>query len=345
MYNSRLICTPGRLVHHILEVGLNLRTVEYIVFDEADRLFEMGLMDQIQQIISKLPETKQSLLFSATLPEQLVEFAKLGLNNPQLIRLDAELKLPETLKIGFFTLRVEDKPAALLHFIRNVIPSTQQTIIFTSTRHHVEYLSELLTYAGFSTSVVYGTMDHTARKINITKFRNQQTQYLIVTDVAARGIDLPLLDNVINYDFPPTSKLFVHRAGRVARMGRTGFAYSFVAHDELPFMLDLYLFLARKPVDTVPNGVQYSDSDVYFGKIPQEPIDTEQDLIKSLHKQYLELDPLYKTTQNAYKLYYKTRSKPSNESVKRAKQLSSINVHPLLCNISNNVHNILTFYI
>jgi ATP-dependent RNA helicase DDX54/DBP10 len=276
-------------VHHILEVGLNLRTVEYIVFDEADRLFEMGLMDQIQQILAKLPETKQSLLFSATLPEQLVEFAKIGLNNPQLIRLNAEIKLPETLKMGFFTLRVEDKPAALLHFIRNIIPSEQQTIIFTSTRHHVEYLNELLTHSGFSSSVVYGSMDHTARKINVTKFRAQQTQYLIVTDVAARGIDLPLLDNVINYDFPPTSKLFVHRAGRVARMGRTGFAYSFVAHDELPYMLDLYLFLARKPVDTLPENTPFSDSDVYYGKIPQEPLDNEHDVIRSLHKQHLEL--------------------------------------------------------
>lgn len=180
----------------------------------------------------------------------------------------------------FFTVRVEEKTASLLYILKNIIEPSQKTIIFTSTRHHVEYLYSLLTEYSFSCCVVYGTMDQAARKISVGKFRNGQVQIMLVTDVAARGIDIPILDNVINYDFPCRSKLFVHRVGRVARMNRIGYAYSLVSSDEIPYMLDLYLFLGREPLNNIPENSTYNDKDIYYGKIPQHLIDFENESIK-----------------------------------------------------------------
>ncbi|CAM9214411.1 unnamed protein product, partial [Hapterophycus canaliculatus] len=245
-----IIATPGRLMHHLQEVPeFTLRGVEVIVFDEADRLFEMGFAEQLREIMRGVPEERQSLLFSATMPKQLVQFARAGLKDPVLIRLDTESKISTELSLAFLTCRSTDKPAALLFLLREVIPEDDMTIVFVATRHHAEFLHELLREAGTLSSVVYGAMDQEARSIHLDKFRKGKTKLLVVTDVAARGIDVPLLNNVINYAFPPAPKLFVHRVGRAARQGRTGTAYSIVDPEEIPHMLDLHLFLGRKPTN------------------------------------------------------------------------------------------------
>lgn len=135
--------------------------------------------------------------------------------------------------MSFFTVRPHEKPAALLYILRTFIKPDQQTIVFVSTRHHVEFLHALLEKFEIQSDMIYGNMEATARKISIGKFAARKTMLLLVTDVAARGLDIPLLDNVINYDFPPKPKLFVHRVGRVARAGRSGTAYSLVQNDEV----------------------------------------------------------------------------------------------------------------
>ncbi|ELW63720.1 ATP-dependent RNA helicase DDX54 [Tupaia chinensis] len=290
-----IIATPGRLVHVAVEMNLKLQSVEYVVFDEADRLFEMGFAEQLQEILSRLPGGHQTVLFSATLPKMLVEFARAGLTEPVLIRLDVDSKLNEQLKTSFFLVREDTKAAVLLYLLRSVVRPQDQTVVFVATKHHAEYLSELLTSQRVSCAHIYSALDQTARKINLAKFahgkcsalivtdlaargldiplldnvinysfpaksklflhRVEQESHakfahgkcsaLIVTDLAARGLDIPLLDNVINYSFPAKSKLFLHRVGRVARAGRSGTAYSLVAPDELPYLLDLHLFLGR----------------------------------------------------------------------------------------------------
>ena len=120
-----------------------LAAVQYVVFDEADRLFEMGFADQLQDIIQRLPESRQTLLFSATLPRMLVEFAKAGLREPVLVRLNLDSKLSEHLQLFFFSVRAEDKTSALLHLLHSVLSHTQQTVVFAATKHHVEYLREV----------------------------------------------------------------------------------------------------------------------------------------------------------------------------------------------------------
>ncbi|XP_074916161.1 ATP-dependent RNA helicase DDX54 isoform X2 [Chelonoidis abingdonii] len=281
-----IIGTPGRLMHVAVEMNLKLHSVEYVVFDEADRLFEMGFAEQLQEIIARLPESRQTLLFSATLPKLLVEFARAGLTEPVLIRLDVETKLSEQLK--------------------------------------------LLTAQGVNCTHIYSSLDQAARKINIAKFVHGQCAVLIVTDVAARGIDIPMLDNVINYSFPAKPKLFLHRVGRVARAGRSGTAYSLVASDETPYVFDLHLFLGR-PLTLASPHEKPSDGDGVFGRVPQSVIDDEECLLLTDHEGSLDLQSLRKVSENAHKQYLKSRPGPSPESVKRVKELdfSLLGIHPL----------------
>ena len=134
-----IVATPGRFLHICIEMDFKLSSVDYIVFDEADRLFEMGFGDQIKEILDRLPEARQTLLFSATLPRILVDFAQAGLSNPALVRLDVDSKIPETLELAFLYVRPEEKPAALLCTLQ-ALPKNSQTLVFAATKHHVEYL-------------------------------------------------------------------------------------------------------------------------------------------------------------------------------------------------------------
>ncbi|CAI7850126.1 unnamed protein product, partial [Closterium sp. NIES-53] len=385
-----LVATPGRLMHHLAEVeGMSLKSVEYVVFDEADRLFEMGFAVQLKEILRGMPESRQTLLFSATLPKMLAEFARAGLREPQLIRLDTETKLSPDLALCFFTVRPHEKMAALLHLLQEVIQvgsaasgggreireegedeeelgeeredeareregrrrgfagrgNGKQTIIFVATKHHAELLHEVLQSERLPSSVVYGAMDQTARKIHIAKFRAGRTSLLIVTDVAARGIDIPLLDNVINFDFPPKPKLFVHRAGRAARAGRSGTAYSFFTAEELPFVLDLHLFLS-KPIRPAPLDSEIEATggasllaakeaqergETVYGRYIQTELDRYLERLRELESSSVAVGMLQKVAGKAMKLYLRTRPAASNESAKRSKALAGREgVHLLL---------------
>ncbi|KAE8076573.1 hypothetical protein FH972_015213 [Carpinus fangiana] len=339
-----IIATPGRLMHHLSEVDdMSLRTVEYVVFDEADSLFGMGFAEQLHKILVQLSENRQTLLFSATLPSALAEFAKAGLREPQLVRLDLDTRISPDLKVVFFTLRHEEKNAALLYLIREQISSDQQTLIFVSTKHHVEFLNMLFREEGIEPSVCYGAMDQDARKIHVSRFRSRRTMVLIVTDVAARGIDIPLLDNVINWDFPPKPKIFIHRVGRAARAGRIGTAFSFVTSEDMAYLLDLHLFLS-KPIRAAPNeeevlqdmdGVMskidqaIANGETVYGRFPQTVIDLVSDRVREIIDSSAELSSLQKTCINAFRLYSKTKPLPSKESIRRAKDLPREGSHPM----------------
>jgi len=291
-----IVATPGRLAHHLSEIpDFHLRQCEMVVFDEADRLFEMGFALQLRQICNTMPEHRQTMLFSATMPKALMEFTKTGMmHDPTVIRLDSEVQVSDELRIGFITCRSAEKDAVLLHLVRDVLPMMKGTdptganaieeeveeeepdedpkkqrkidkkkkrmkekkhvgkhskrgltLIFAATRHHVEYLTLLLNSSGLAAAQIYGNMDNMARQQNLNSFQNGLCPILVVTDVAARGIDIPLIDHVIHYAFPPSAKLFIHRSGRAARAGRIGYCWGIVDPEELPYMVDLHLFLGR----------------------------------------------------------------------------------------------------
>ena len=338
-----IVATPGRFLHLCVEMDLKLDAIQYIVFDEADRLFEMGFGEQMNDIIARLPDTRQTLLFSATLPKILVEFARAGLTDPVLLRLDVESKLPDLLKLVFLNCRAEDKDAALLVLLKQVIGSEAQSAVFVATKHHVEYVSMLLDKSRISNTVVYSDLDPSARKINVAKFVSKKVQVLIVTDVAARGIDIPYLDSVINYNFPAKAKLFIHRVGRCARAGRSGTAYSLVSVEELPYLLDLHLFLGRGikeaknmlhiKKEKSEDGEDECDDveDGVFGCVPQSLLEEEQANMDLFLVEFSELDSQKRTCKNAYTRYLQTRPGASIESVRRLKDLdfSCLGPHPV----------------
>ena len=361
-------------------MNADLRSVQYVVFDEADRLFELGFDTALTEILSKLSPSRQTLLFSATLPKSLVEFAKAGLQNPKLVRLDAESKISTDLQMAFISIKPKEKEAGLLLLLRDVIGVPQQTaeekaradwldsqdddgenrhdrkrkrpafgdkkgkrpekpdgsrelaahqtIVFAATKHHVEYLSLLLNSAGYAVSAIYGSLDQAARRNQLAAFRAGRTTILVVTDLAARGIDIPILSNVINYDFPVGSRTFVHRVGRTARAGRKGWAYSFVTNSELAHVYDLQLFLGR-PLAVAPLTGSAADSPDYsnslvLGTMPRERLDLESD-----HFRTILLEPnhtlvaLLGVAEKGQKMYERSQSKASQESYRRAKELTS----------------------
>ena len=302
------------------------------------RLFEMGFGEQLREILGRLPDNRQTVLFSATLPKLLVEFAKAGLTDPTLIRLDVETKIPDTLKMAFIHCRDEGKSSALLHLLTNVVPPEERTVVFCATRHHVEYLHILLDMAQISNTFIYSQLDSAARKINAAKFQTKKCRVLLVTDLAARGIDIPLLENVINFNFPSKSKLFVHRVGRVARAGRAGTSYSFVAGDEMAYFIDLMLFLGT-PVKTVPQNSE-SDFDWHnsIGSLPQSVYDDFSDQLQQWHESSLDLNNMKKVSANGYTQYLKSRPGASSESVRRSRKMktSALGAHPLLVSSERN---------
>ncbi|KAL1725871.1 P-loop containing nucleoside triphosphate hydrolase protein [Schizophyllum commune] len=366
-----IIATPGRLLHLIVEMNLDLKSVQYVVFDEADRLFEMGFETALNEILHRLPASRQTLLFSATLPKSLVEFAKAGLQDPKLIRLDAESKISSDLKMAFFSVKAAEKEACLLELLRDVIKvplgrinaeedeegatkkgkgkakrgeivtAPHQTLIFAATKHHVEYLTTLLSTAGYAVSHIYGSLDQTARSQQMESFRRGITTILVVTDVAARGIDIPVLENVVNYDFPQGARVFVHRVGRTARAGRQGWAWSFVTNTELPYLLDLQLFLGRplRP-DAPPGGDEVFAENLILGTFRRESIDEDMEYIVSLHDTEHALAMQKQVMQRGQRMYERSQGKASPPSYKRAKDIlrdpkwmltgTQTGVHPVL---------------
>lgn len=350
-----IIATPGRFLHLKVEMSLNLSSIQYVVFDEADRLFEMGFAAQLTEILYALPPSRQSLLFSATLPGSLVEFARAGLQDPTLVRLDTENKVSPDLQSAFFGVKGAEKEAALLHILNDIIkmplgspdgmpldgkgskkrkrgkgdtggkgkPTEHSTIIFASTKHHVEYLAQLLRQAGYATSYVYGALDQEARRIHTENFRMGRANILVVTDVAARGIDIPVLANVINYDFPPQPKVFVHRVGRTARAGQRGWAYSILREGDVPYLLDLQLFLGRKLVVGQESKNPSFTDEVVVGALPRERLEVQMEWLAKTLGENDDIELIRGVSQKAEKLYIKTRHAASAASAKRAKEVVS----------------------
>lgn len=354
-----VIATPGRFLHLKVEMSLDLSSIEYVVFDEADRLFEMGFAAQLTEILHALPPSRQTLLFSATLPASLVEFARAGLQDPSLIRLDAETKVSPDLECAFFSVKGAEKEGSLLHILHDVIqvplgapllpkkeeskkskkrkrgpddggsgggagrPTEHSTIVFTATKHHVEYLANVLQSAGFAVSHVYGSLDQTARRNQVDDFRNGRTNILVVTDVAARGIDIPILANVINYDFPSQPKIFVHRVGRTARAGQRGWSYSLVRDTDAPYLLDLQLFLGRRLVLGQEGDEPSFASDVVVGALKRDMMESHVEWMNKLLRDDVDINALRGVAAKAERLYLKTRNSASSQSAKRAREIVS----------------------
>jgi len=327
-----IIATPGRFLHHLKETKYSLKQVKMVIYDEADRLFELGFADQIKEINAGMPQEKQSIMMSATMPKELQEFATTGIREYTFLGLDKESKIPEKLLLHFLITRSSEKYAALLYLLGKMIKSNELTIVFVSTKYHVQYLELLLQMCRLKATGIYGDMDPLARKLAFQKFSRKNCNILVVTDLAARGLDIPMLDNVVHFDFPSSPKIFIHRTGRTARAGKSGTCYALLTADELPYMFDISTHIGRKLIDEKINNEQVpiSTEVAYYGNFPTNLLSEECEEISENLKNSGELEKLQSSAKNGYTKYLKMRTPASKHgSMKRREIIDNLKVHPL----------------
>lgn len=316
-----VIATPGRLCQHLVEGSVSLNKVRFLVIDEADKLFEQGFEEQIKQILKSSPAKKQIALFSATIPDNLANFMKIGIQEYKYVSLDEEIKVPKTLKIHALFCREEEKMVSLVAILKLVVKN-EKILIFCPTKQHCEYLSNFLYCYNISSSFIFGKMDQVLRDSNLQRFKHDEENILIVTDLAARGLDIPKLDLVINYDFPDRPKLFIHRIGRTARAEQSGKVIALVSTLDLPYLVECQEFINR-PFSFDDNEIKgMNDNDyISIGNIPKNIYKSVEEMISEYHKNKIDLDDLQKSMTNSLEKKSKFKQKIKSKHVKKAKEM------------------------
>ncbi|MEO9294391.1 MAG: DEAD/DEAH box helicase [Nitrososphaera sp.] len=228
-----IVATPGRLIDHIKQGSIILDDVRFVVMDEADRMLDMGFIDDIKFILFYVSDNRQTCLFSATMPPEIRRLADEYMKNIEHIRLNEEEITLETIDQSYLVVEEREKFKHLCDFIRKA-DKTQQTIVFAATKQRADRVARNLRQEGFNASPIHGDLTQRQRDNAMHKFRRGTDDVLVATDIAARGIDVPTVGNVINYDVPDDPNVYFHRIGRTARAGAAGKAISLVSPDRVP---------------------------------------------------------------------------------------------------------------
>ena len=242
-----LVATPGRLLDLHNQRLLSLAEVEILVLDEADRMLDMGFARDIKRILELLPNKRQNLLFSATFSLEIKHLAKGILNNPQLVEATPENTTAEKVDQTMYRVDKGRKPQLLIKLISE--GDWSQVLVFTRTKHGANKLSQKLDKAGISSAAIHGNKTQNARTKALGDFKKGSIRVLVATDIAARGLDIPLLPHVVNFELPNVPEDYVHRIGRTGRAGASGEAISLVSIDEVDYMkgIERLLGLRFKP--------------------------------------------------------------------------------------------------
>lgn len=220
-----IVGTPGRINDHLERKSLKLHNTDFLVMDETDRMLDMGFTIQIERIIKLLPETRQTMLFSATLPKNITQIANKYLNNPVRIAVDATCSPAKNITHDVVQVREDEKFNSLLSQLEDREGSV---IVFVKTKHSTEKMAKRLFHEGHNTTSLHGDLRQNKRHQVIKNFRSGKHRILVATDVASRGLDIPHIAHVINYDLPQCPEDYIHRIGRTARAGAEGSAMCFV---------------------------------------------------------------------------------------------------------------------
>ncbi len=220
-----IVGTPGRINDHLKRQSLNLSKVTYLVLDETDRMLDMGFTPQIELILKFIPKNHQTLLFSATLPNNILRISEKYLNNPERIAVGSLSTPIEKIKQETFQISQDKKYHEL---INQLVERNGSILVFVKTKHGADKIVKRLKYDGHSADAIHGNLRQSKRDRVINGFRNGKSRILVATDVAARGLDIPLIQHVINYDLPQVPEDYIHRIGRTGRAGKEGSALTFL---------------------------------------------------------------------------------------------------------------------
>lgn len=271
-----IVATPGRLLEHLTACNLSLSGVETLVLDEADRILDMGFSADVQQILQAVNKARQGLLFSATFSDGVKKLAKVMLDKPQIVSVNKQNSTADTVSHTVYPVEQKRKRELLSELVGT--KNWQQVLVFASTRDSCDKLVAELSLDGIKAAVVHGEKAQGSRRRALREFMEGKVRVLVSTEVAARGLDIPSLEYVVNYDLPFLAEDYVHRIGRTGRAGKSGMAISFVSREEERTLLEIEALIGQKIRRVMVPGYEVSSRDELikqlqerrrFGKKPQ----------------------------------------------------------------------------
>lgn len=243
-----IIATPGRLLDLMNQGYVKLNNIEHFVLDEADRMLDMGFINDIKKIITKIPVKRQTLFFSATAAPAIMKLANTILNNPVSVAVNPVSSTTTLVEQSVYYVKKENKRGLLKHVLAN--NNIEHALVFTRTKHGADKVVKDLAGMGIAAAAIHGNKSQGARERALKGFKNRTIRILVATDIASRGIDVDKLSHVINYEIPEQAETYVHRIGRTGRAGATGVAMSFCAKEEMTYLKDINK-LIKKNIEVV----------------------------------------------------------------------------------------------
>ena len=263
-----LVATPGRLLDLMNQGYISFSNLKYVVLDEADQMLDMGFIHDVKKIIAKLPQKRQSLFFSATMPKSIVDLSQKMLGDFKRVTIKPQQATAEKVKQGVYFVSKNNKPKLLIHLLEG--RSTDSVLVFSRTKHGANKIVKVLDKANIKSAAIHGNKSQLQRQKALGAFKDGSLKVLIATDIAARGIDVDDLALVINYDLPNVSETYVHRIGRTGRASASGIALSFCMGDERPYLKDIEN-LIKQQVPRMGEHPFMEGADVVEGSLSKKP--------------------------------------------------------------------------
>lgn len=239
-----VIATPGRLIAHLSLGYVDLSKVSYFILDEADRMLDMGFIHDIKRILPKLPKEKQTLFFSATMPDTIIALTNSLLKNPVKIYVTPKSSTVDSIKQLVYFVEKKEKSLLLISILQKT--EDRSVLIFSRTKHNADKIVKILGKAGIGSQAIHGNKSQAARQSALGNFKSGKTRVMVATDIASRGIDINELPLVINYDLPDVPETYVHRIGRTGRAGNAGTALTFCSQEERKLINDIQKLTGKK---------------------------------------------------------------------------------------------------